>query len=152
MRRAVLWLTSWFGLGYMPFAPGTWGTLGALPLWWLWRDWPWQWQLCFAGSLTLVAIWLADIADGVHAQHDSGHIVIDEVCGLLFTVVAVPFRTELVVGAFLLFRALDIWKPGPVRRIDRSLGGGAGVVLDDVLAGVLGCALLHAGRLLWGWW
>ena len=84
---------------------------------------------------------------------NSGKIVIDEVAGLLVTVIGVPFEWPLVVTAFLVFRFFDIVKPPPVRQIDAKLGGGAGVILDDSMAGIYGLGVMHG--LYWlngGWW
>lgn len=94
-------------------------------------------------AITAVGIWAADRADRSWGTHDSGRIVIDEVAGYFVTVAAVDRAdwTTLLVG-FVVFRALDIGKPPPVRAIDRRVGGGAGVVLDDVAAGVYGCAIM----------
>ena len=139
-----------FGAGYSPIAPGTCGTLVTIPLAWalagvsLWA------YLAITLAVTGVGIWAAERADKAWGSHDSGRIVIDEVAGYLVTMALVPrgHWAPLVVG-FVVFRALDIIKPPPIRWLDENLPGGFGVVIDDVAAGVLGMlimvALDHAG-------
>lgn len=140
------------GAGYSPVAPGTCGTLVAVPLAWVCRGID-TWA--FLGVVFLVTgagIAAAHIADQVWKTHDSGRIVIDEVAGYLLTVAFVDRGSWWVLGVgFFIFRALDIIKPPPVRWIDENLPGGAGVVLDDVAAGAMGAvimvALVHWGVL-----
>jgi len=145
--------TSVLGLGYLPAAPGTWGTLGALPLYWLLSNVPVGAAVAATLALTAVAVALSSRAETIYQGHDVQHIVIDEVVGLLWAVVAVPWRLPQIVAAFVLFRLLDALKPWPICAIDRRVGGGLGVVLDDVVAGLAACALLHGARFFWGgWW
>ena len=131
------------GAGYSPFAPGTCGTAVAVPLVWLGAGLPWWAWLLITAGLTIVGIWAAAVADGSWGTHDAGRIVIDEVAGYFVTVAAVDRAdgVTLLIG-FVIFRAFDIIKPPPVRWIDREVGGGAGVVLDDVAAGVMGAAVM----------
>lgn len=146
-------VTSWvaravataFGAGYSPVAPGTCGTAVAVPLAWVCRDVNTPWFLAVVLAVTLVGIAAAHRADQAWGTHDSGRIVIDEVAGYLATVALVDRGSWLVLGVgFVVFRALDIVKPPPVRWIDEKVPGGAGVVLDDVAAGVLGAAVMSA--------
>ena len=152
-RTLVLTGSSVFGLGYLPLAPGTWGSLGGLALWYAWSglDWP-----LFAGLtalLTLLAIYLSSAAEAYYGGHDVQLIVVDEVAGMLFTVIAVPWQPYTVLTAFLLFRFLDAYKPPPIRWLDRHVGGGFGVVIDDVAAGIIGCGILHGIHIYKGaWW
>jgi phosphatidylglycerophosphatase A len=149
-------LTSWlaravasaFGAGYSPLAPGTCGTAVAVPLAWACRDFDTVTFLALVVAVTAVGIVAAQLADRAWGTHDSGRIVIDEVAGYLATMALVDRGSwrALLVG-FVVFRALDIVKPPPVRWIDDRVPGGAGVVLDDVAAGVIGAAImvgLHA--------
>ena len=93
---------------------------------------------------------------GLQASHqaektlgkDSGHIVIDEVCGYLISVLFLPKTTGYLIAAFVLFRIFDIFKPPPIRKIERSISGGAGIMLDDVLAGIYTNICLQAWRYL----
>jgi phosphatidylglycerophosphatase A len=142
------------GAGYSPVAPGTCGTIVAIPLALLLASLP-AWQFAaVTTALTAVAIWAAARADRAWGTHDSGRIVIDEVVGYLFTVTLVDRSSAvpLAVG-FVVFRALDILKPPPIRWLDENLPGGFGVVLDDVAAGLIGMAILvgldRGGALGW---
>lgn len=95
-------------------------------------------------AVILLGIWAANVADAHWGTHDSGRIVIDEVAGLFVTVALVDRNSwVLLTLGFVLFRAFDIIKPPPVRWFDKNMPGGAGVVLDDVAAGVLACAALY---------
>jgi phosphatidylglycerophosphatase A len=136
------------GAGYSPVAPGTVGTAVAVPLAWLSAPLPiWAFALVTVAVIA-VGIWAAAAADRHWGTHDAGRIVIDEVAGYFVTVLLFD-RGDLTVllAGFVLFRVFDIVKPPPVRAIDQRLGGGAGVVLDDVAAGVMGAAVL--GALVW---
>lgn len=136
------------GAGYSPVAPGTCGTAVAVPIAWVCRGVDTWAFLAIACAVTLVGIAAAHHADRVWGTHDSGRIVIDEVAGYLITVALVDRGSWLVLGiGFVVFRALDILKPPPIRWVDETLPGGWGVVLDDVAAGVMGAAImvgLHA--------
>jgi phosphatidylglycerophosphatase A len=134
----------------MPKAPGTWGSVAGLGVWWLCRN-------MHPGVFALVVLALCVLACGVCEQveksygaHDLQWIVIDEVAGVCVTAIGVPWGLWQACAVFVVFRALDIWKPGPVGWVDEHVGGGVGVVMDDVAAGVLGCAAIHAVRLLGG--
>jgi phosphatidylglycerophosphatase A len=137
------------GAGYAPLAPGTFGTAVAVPLAWALASLPvWQFVLIAVG-VTLLGVACAERADRAWGTEDNQRIVIDEVAGYLFTVIPVD-RSGWVplLAGFVVFRALDILKPPPIRWLDEHLPGGWGVVLDDVAAGVMGaCALLVLDRL-----
>jgi phosphatidylglycerophosphatase A len=133
------------GAGYSPIAPGTCGTAVTVPLAFALATLPlWQYAIVVV-AITAVGIWAADRADRAWGTHDSGRIVIDEVAGYLVTMALVDrgHWAPLVVG-FVVFRALDIIKPPPVRWLDRNLPGGFGVVIDDIAAGVLGMVIMVA--------
>ena len=142
--RLVLTLSSALGLGYLPKAPGTWGTLMGIPLWWALSGLSWWAYAVATAGMIGVAIAVAERADQIYGEHDRGEIVIDEVVGLMVTAIGIPLSWPSVVAAFVLFRFFDIVKPPPVRWIDEKLGGGAGVVLDDVAAGLYALAVMHA--------
>lgn len=145
---AVAWtLATWFGCGRVPKAPGTAGTVGAIPLYLL---------LARAGQAgvglaaivsTFVGVWAASVVARQLASKDPQVVVIDEVAGFLVTMVPVhAVSWQAVVSGFVLFRVLDSLKPWPIRRAEK-LPGGWGIVLDDVVAGVFGAAAmigLHA--------
>lgn len=138
------------GAGYSPVAPGTCGTLVAVPIAWMCRGTDTLTYLGVAMLVILVGIAAAHRADQVWRAHDSQRIVIDEVAGYLLTVALVDRSSGWVLAAgFVVFRALDILKPPPIRWVDQHVGGGVGVMLDDVAAGVVGAAIMvalaHAG-------
>ena len=149
MRRLALWMSTGLGIGYIPLAPGTFGTLWGLLIFYLCRDLPWQ--LVAGGTLIFIlwAVYCAHLTEETLGSHDSSVIVLDEVVGYLVTVIAIPFSVKTLVLAFLLFRLFDIVKPYPIRLIDRRWGGGWGVVMDDVLAGVFANLCLRV--ILWVW-
>ena len=131
------------GVGYSPFAPGTCGTAVTVPLAWALAGLPWWAFLAVTAAVTLVGIWAADTADRAWGTHDSGRIVVDETAGYLTTVALVDrSRWEVLLVGFVLFRLLDSFKPPPIRWFEDNLPGGAGVVLDDVAAGVMGAAIM----------
>ena len=144
--RPPLWSTvisTWFGAGLLPLAPGTWGTIAAVPLAWALDRVGGEVALVTALVIvTVVGSIAADVYCKATGRHDNQKIVVDEVAGYLLTLVAVT-RTPLhLVLAFVLFRLFDIWKPPPVRSIDRHVHGGFGVVADDLGAGVYGAIVL----------
>jgi phosphatidylglycerophosphatase A len=130
------------GAGYSPWAPGTMGSLVAIPLVLLLLPMPTTTYLATIITFAFLSCWVADNAQNVFKQHDSPRIVIDEVAGMLFTFVGQEMHWLTIATGFVLFRALDIWKPWPCRRIDQRVKGGLGVVLDDVVAGIYANAIL----------
>jgi phosphatidylglycerophosphatase A len=144
------------GAGYAPVAPGTFGSAAGVVVYLLLADLD-----AFLFGVTLLGlaflgIWASDEAERIFGQKDDGRIVIDEVVGQLLTlaplvVLAPPsiLRSPAwLLAGFLLFRLLDIWKPAPVAWAERSFAGGAGVMMDDVFAGILGCLILSIA-VLW---
>jgi phosphatidylglycerophosphatase A len=140
----LTWAT-FFGAGYFPVAPGTAGTAAAIPLWWLLRlDAVPLWAYFAATvAITLTGIAAADRAGRYYGVADSGHIVSDEVAGYLVTMAFLPRSAFAAVAGFFLFRACDVLKPWPASFFDRDprWKNGAGVVLDDIFAGVWACLL-----------
>lgn len=135
-EKAALFLATGFYVGYIPFAPGTLGSLIGIPLCYVLA----QIQLSvavLAVVLTIgLAVWISSIAEKTLKRKDPGCIVIDEIAGMTATLIGVPFHPTSVIGGFILFRILDIVKPFPIRIIDRRLSGGLGIVADDIVAGV----------------
>jgi phosphatidylglycerophosphatase A len=149
MRLAVLF-SSGLGVGYLPWASGTFGTLWGLLLYYLGRSL--HWQLFAVGTLLLIflSLYLSHYAEKALGSHDSSIIVIDEIVGYLVAVVGISFSFPHAVGAFVLFRVFDIWKPFPIRAIDRQWPGAWGVIMDDVLAGIFANLCLHLILYAWG--
>lgn len=136
-----------FGLGYAPAAPGTAGSLGAVAAAWLLVAYA-GWRPLWFGALALAAlapsIWAAGVAARESGEKDPGFVVIDEVVGQWVAIAgarALNLRSWL--GAFVLFRLFDIWKPAPVRQLE-ALPGGTGIVADDVMAGAYVALVLFA--------
>jgi len=136
MRRLVILLATWWGVGYVPRAPGTAGTIAAIPLYFLLRLLPLYGYLACVLAIGLVACWAAGEAERIFQEQDSQRIVIDEAVGFFITMAALPPTWPYLIGGFCFFRCFDILKPPPIRLIERTVKGGYGVVLDDVLAGI----------------
>ncbi len=152
-KKFVLGLSSAGGVGFIPVAPGTFGSLVAIPVWWVFSSFNLITYLLVTAALIMIAIWASAEANKIHDDHDASQIVIDEVVGMLCAAVAVPFEWPQVIAVFVMFRFFDIIKPPPVKWIDKRMSGGVGVVLDDVAAGFQACGCIHVARLLYGsWW
>lgn len=141
-RRIGVAIATVFGAGYSPVAPGTVGTLAAVPLAYLLGRMGTAVFIVGTAVVIAVAIWAATQAELAFGEHDSSKIVVDEVAGYMVAMLAAPESASHLVPAFVLFRAFDILKPPPIGAIDRRVGGGLGVVLDDLLAGVYAAVLL----------
>jgi len=146
----VLFLAAGFGAGLAPLAPGTAGSLVGLALYFLLAQLPaWGYGL----ALALASIAGIPICSGASARlgvHDHAGVVWDEIAGMLLAMLpaaVLPAGWLAPVAGFVLFRLFDIAKPGPIGRADRTLGGGAGVMADDLLAGA--CAAVVLWALLW---
>jgi len=143
MQRFILFLSSNAGLGYAPFAPGTFGTLAGIPCFYLLAPLPWHLWLLTWTALLFLSFWVAGAAGRHYGVVDDGRIVIDELLGYLATVAFLPFTWTSALLGFLLFRLFDITKPPPARWFDRKLKNGIGVVLDDVAAGIYAALALR---------
>jgi phosphatidylglycerophosphatase A len=149
----VVFFAAGAGAGYFPHFPGTVGTLVAIPLSLALNNLA-SYSLIFAagilGAAIFCAIWLADKASKILGKKDPGVIVIDEIAGFLLANFTAPPRISVLAAAFILFRFFDIAKIPPARRLEK-LPGGAGIVLDDVMAGIYTLAtvqLLFYGEIL----
>ncbi|MBQ9274450.1 MAG: phosphatidylglycerophosphatase A [Succinivibrio sp.] len=125
-----------FGSGLAPKAPGTFGSLAALPIcmFMLYTPWPLLLLLCLVTMV--VGTMAADKAEAAMGTHDNSAIVVDEFLGMFIAIIGYPADWRLSLLAFVLFRFFDILKPFPVNLADRKIKGGLGVMTDDVLAGV----------------
>jgi phosphatidylglycerophosphatase A len=129
-------------------APGTAGSLVALAaLWFIPFDR--LTLLLTLGAVIAVGIWAGSRVERALSAKDPGVIVVDEVAGMLVSVLAVPLTPSVLLAAFVLFRVFDVWKPFPAHQ-SQSIGGGLGVMLDDLIAGAYTLAVLLAGRALFG--
>jgi phosphatidylglycerophosphatase A len=127
--------------------PGTVGTLGALPLYLLVRNGG-PWAIAFtAAVIAVLGVWAAGVVERERAEVDPQIVVVDEVCGVLVALAVAPATWLGVLAATVLFRVFDITKPSPARAAER-LGGGLGIVADDVVAGLWAAAFVLLLRFL----
>jgi phosphatidylglycerophosphatase A len=145
--RAGLALATAFGAGYLPKAPGTFGSAVGLLLWLVLPHVLWV-QLLAIALVSVAGIWSATVAERHFGRRDPREVVIDEVAGMMITLAVIPQATGWwMLIAFLLFRAADIVKPFPVNRLER-LPGGLGIMADDLMAGVYANLVLRAAMWL----
>jgi len=150
-RRLILLIASGGYVGYIPFASGTFGTLVAFPIFWLYEPWRYTSVSLYLIAYVLMvagACWVAGRAETLTQEHDSHKIVIDEIVGYLGATLFLAPTWEHTLLAFFIFRALDVLKPFPAGWIDKHMPGGAGVVLDDVVSGLYSNVIT---RLLAAW-
>lgn len=153
MRRlqlADLWshpanfLALGLGSGLAPKAPGTFGTLAAVPLYWFFlQGLSLPWLLAVIAVAFAIGIWLCDAAAKSLGVHDHPGIVWDEFVGFWISCIALPAGWPWLLSAFVLFRFFDILKPWPIRWLDSKVPGGLGIMVDDVLAGLFALGLLQ---------
>lgn len=137
-------LATWFGAGLLPKAPGTWGSLAAVPLAWLLYQAGGRPLLAAATvGVSLLGWWVSAVYVKKTGIQDPSEVVIDEVAGQWLTLLVVPPVPLLYLAGFALFRLFDIRKPWPVSWADQKIGGGLGVMVDDLFAGI------YAGFCLW---
>jgi len=148
LRNPVHLLAFGFGSGLSPKAPGTAGTAVAVGLYLLLPAMHWLVYLAFLLVTFIIGIWLCDKTSQDLKVHDPGGIVWDEFVGYWITMFMAPAGWAWVVAGFVLFRILDIFKPWPIKWADSSLKGGLGIMLDDVLAGIMAALCLQAAALL----
>jgi len=152
LRDPLQFLAFGFGSGLSPRAPGTAGTLAALPLWWLFlAPLPLPVYLLVLAVAALAGVWICDRASRSLGVHDHPGIVWDEFIGLWIALCALPATPLWMLAGFALFRLFDIVKPWPIGWLDRRVSGGLGIMLDDVVAGLFAALplqlLYHSGWL-----
>jgi len=148
----AVFLVTGFASGFLRPAPGTWGSLVALVIWWLLLGGlSWQWQLVAVAGTVAVGTGLTHVVCRRYGVHDDPRIVIDEFAGLWLTLIGSPVTFLGGLSGFLLFRAIDIAKIWPVSWADRRVSGAVGVMLDDLLAGGLALAVLQLAFFLLAW-
>ena len=158
-RNWGFWMSTGFGSGLIHPAPGTWGSLAGLCIAIVFIEvaqFSWLSLLLLTVIYSLLAVRKIDELEAASDSHDAGEIVADEFAGMWVTLLPMlflrPMNAEPYVYyaiAFLLFRAFDIIKPWPIKQIDEKLGGGLGVMLDDIVAGMM-AALVFAAIIYWG--
>jgi len=142
-KDPVLFLAFGFGSGLMPRAPGTAGTVAAIPLYLWFSQYPLTIYLALVLLVSLSGVWICRQASARLGVHDHPGIVWDEVAGFLITMIPAFASWIWVIPGFVLFRLFDIWKPWPISWADRQLKGGLGIMLDDVLAGGIAAGILY---------
>lgn len=136
-------LATGFGLGYLPKAPGTWGTLLGIPLFLGLSQLGIMSYMALTAATVVLAVMVCELAAPYFEKQDSPHIVIDEIAGFLVTMTWLPVTWQSVLAGFLLFRILDAVKPGPIGFLDRKVKGAVGVVADDIAAGIFANLILQ---------
>ncbi len=150
-KQPYVWLATWFGCGFLSPAPGTWGSLGALPVGIL---------LIWLGGLKLLlpaiiivsvlGYWAADKFDKAAEEEDSKMIVIDEVVGMWMALITAGLEPALIITAFLAFRFFDILKPYPISFLDKNIKGPVGVMADDMMAGLYAALIVIMVKVILG--
>ncbi len=143
LKNPLHFLSLGFGSGLMPKAPGTFGTVAAVPVYFLMSDLSLTWYLLITLIITLFGVYLCGYTSKALGVHDHSGIVIDEIAGFLIAMIAVPFSLLNIVIGFVLFRIFDIVKPWPIGWLDKKIHGGSGIMIDDVVAGVFSLICLH---------
>ncbi|MCX7816350.1 MAG: phosphatidylglycerophosphatase A [Syntrophales bacterium] len=138
------------GIGFVPYAPGTAGTILGIPIFLALVDLQWTLYLLTILAFTILSVYIAGIAEMNLKKKDAPPIIIDEITGFLWTMFLVSPDFFNITAGFLIFRFFDIVKPFPIRRIQKALPGGWGIVMDDVAAGIYACTSLHLITKLWG--
>ena len=129
--------------GYLPKAPGTWGSLVGLLLFFLLHNLSLEIYLAVIAGIFVIGTFAAGEAEKIMDHQDPGLVVIDEIVGMLITMIAVPATPLAMVLGFILFRIFDILKPFPVNFFDQRFHGGLGIMLDDVMAGIYSLIILQ---------
>jgi phosphatidylglycerophosphatase A len=143
ITNPIHFLALGFGSGLLPKAPGTYGTLAAIPLYLLLAPSSISVYLAVVIIMSIAGIYICGKAAEDAGVHDHGAIVWDEIVGFLITMFMVPLTWQSIVVGFVLFRIFDIFKPWPISFIDKNVHGGLGIMLDDVLAGIAALACMH---------
>jgi phosphatidylglycerophosphatase A len=143
LKNPVHLLSVGFGSGLSPFAPGTMGTLVAIPLYWLVSGVTPGTYLLIILFTALLGIYLCGATARALGVHDHGGIVWDEIVGYLITMTLAPPGWPWMLAGFLLFRFFDILKPWPIRQVDHQIGGGLGIMMDDIMAGIYAWLVLQ---------
>lgn len=143
------WLAFGFGSGLSPFAPGTMGTLAAVPFIFALKSLsaPGFWIVLLL--LFLLGIWVCEQVSHKLGVHDHGGIVWDEMVGFWLAMAFVPLQWQWLLAAFVLFRFFDIVKPWPIKQIDQKVSGGFGIMIDDIVAALFTIIILAVLQSLW---
>ncbi|MBI5194614.1 MAG: phosphatidylglycerophosphatase A [Nitrospirae bacterium] len=145
-QQIIKFLATGFYSGYSPLAPGTAGSLVGILLYLLIQNISYSSYITIVVLIFGIGVYISAQAEVIYQKKDCSNIVIDEIAGMLVSLAFFsngPGRIKFIISGFILFRIFDIIKPFPVRTIDRKLGGGWGIMLDDIMAGVYANLLLR---------
>ena len=144
MRNPWHLLATGFGSGLSPVVPGTMGSLAAIPFLYLMTFLPWQLYSLVVMMSICIGVYLCHRTAKDMGTHDHGSIVWDEFVGMWITLMALPTMDwQWVAAGFVIFRIFDMWKPWPIRWFDRNIHGGMGIMVDDIVAGVISAGVLY---------
>lgn len=142
-KHLGIFLSTGFYVGFIPVAPGTWGSIVGMGFVFLLKDAGMFLQIVASLLFAALGVWVSDIASKVFKKHDPQRVVIDEIVGVMITMIGIPLTGYTGVLGFCLFRFFDILKPVPANLADKKLKGGLGVMLDDIVAGIYGNIVMH---------
>lgn len=140
-----MFIASGFGSGYLPKAPGTWGSAVGVLIWLLAGRLQLPIYAALVAGLFILGVFCSGAAEKILDCNDPGLVVIDEIVGQMIALAAMPMHPVVALAGFALFRFFDILKPFPVGWVDQHLHGGLGIMLDDVLAGIYALIVLQLG-------
>ncbi len=150
LNKLIIFLATGFYAGYLPYAPGTFGSLIGVGLFLIINSLSPVYYLIVFFLLFSLGVYISDRAEALFAKNDPSQIIFDEMIGLLVAMALIPSGIGWIVAGFFIFRFFDIFKPYPIRDIEKRFNGGLGIILDDVAAGVYTNILLQAVRLYVG--
>lgn len=142
-RDPICFIATGFGVGAFPYMPGTIATIAAIPLYLMLVQLGWWWYGVIVVLMTLLGVYVCQYANQLFGTDDHPAAVWDEYVGYLVAMFGVPVHGLAIVLGFVIFRFLDIVKPGPIGWLDRNIHGGLGVMLDDVVSGVVTAIILN---------
>lgn len=143
IHKSIHWIAVGFGLGNLPWAPGTWGTLGGIVLYFILRPCSLAVYITAVTVAFFLGCWICKKVAQAMKVHDHGSVVWDEIVGYCIAMIAVPQGVLWIIAGFILFRFFDIFKPWPICKVDTEMKNGLGMMLDDALAGLAVCLILH---------
>ena len=141
--KVIIFVATGGWTGKVPIAPGTFGTLTGILFVLIFKIINPCYETLYVVALIIFAIWIADMAEKILKQKDPGCIVIDEIAGYVVTMAGISLSIYTIIAGFILFRFFDIIKPFPVKYFERKFKGGPGIVLDDLIAGLLSAFVLR---------
>ena len=143
MHRLILFLSTGCYSGYLPIAPGTWGSMVGLVMFMLMHKLSIPVYLGVTAAIFFIGVFVAGETEKIEDNRDPGIVVIDEIAGMLVTMIAAPATPLAMALGFFIFRVFDVLKPFPIRLADQRLHGGIGIMLDDILAGIYSLIVLQ---------